>query len=152
MRDAEEALRIGDLEMARINYWGALRFDPLNTIARMRLGLTLKSQGKHYKALQEFSTVTNLAPDYGEAWKEKGIIEGLIARMIPADKRQKAKWLPDGYDSLKRATLLIPDDFDAWSSLGGMQKTCVVTSRMLKRCTPMLRKYQMAIRIHFLML
>jgi tetratricopeptide (TPR) repeat protein len=122
MRDAEEAIRIGDLEMARTNYWGALRFDPMNIIARMRLGLTLKRQGEHYQALQEFITVTKLAPDYGEAWKEKGIVEGLIARMIQANKRQKAKWLSDGYDSLKRATLLIPEDFDAWSSLGGMLK------------------------------
>ena len=122
MRDAEEAIRIGDLDMARTNYWGALRFDPLNIVARMRLGLTLKRQGEHYQALQEFITVTKLAPDYGEAWKEKGIVEGLVARMIPASKRQKAKWLSDGYDSLKRATLLIPEDFDAWSSLGGMIK------------------------------
>jgi tetratricopeptide (TPR) repeat protein len=122
MRDAEESVRLGDLDMARTNYWGALRFDPLNTIARMRLGLTLKRQGQHYEALQEFATITKLAPDYGEAWKEKGIIEGLIARMIPKKKRQEAKWLPDGYASLERATLLIPDDFDAWSSLGGILK------------------------------
>ncbi len=122
MRDAEEAIRLDDREMARNNYWGALRFDPLNIIARMRLALTLKHQGEHYEALQEFSTVTKLAPDYGEAWKEKGVIEGLIARMIPEGQRRKAKWLPDGYDSLKRATLLIPEDFDAWSSLGGIFK------------------------------
>jgi tetratricopeptide (TPR) repeat protein len=122
MRDAEEALRLGDLDLARTNYWGALRFDPLNTIARMRLGLTLKRRGQHYEALQEFAAITKLAPDYGEAWKEKGIVEGLIARMIPADKRQKTQWLPDGYASLNRATLLIPDDFDAWSSLGGILK------------------------------
>ena len=42
--------------------------------------------------------------------------------MIPADVRKKKAWLPDGYDSLKRATMLIPDDFDAWSSLGGVLK------------------------------
>ncbi len=122
MRDAEEAIRLGDLDMAQANYWGALRLDPMNIIPRMRLGLTLKHRGEHYKALDEFTTVTKLAPDYGEAWKEKGIVEGLIARMIPIDKREKTEWLPDGYESLHRATLLIPDDFDAWSSLGGMFK------------------------------
>ncbi len=120
MRDAEEALRLDDLDMARANYWGALRFDPLNIIARMRLGLILKRQGKHYEALEEFTTVTKLAPNYGEAWKEKGVIEGLIARIVPQGSRPK--WLPDGYDSLKRASLLIPDDFDVWSSLGGVLK------------------------------
>jgi len=122
MRDAEEAIRLGDLEMARTNYWGALRFDPLNIVARVRLGLTLKRQGKHFAALEEFATVTKLAPDYGEAWKEKGVVEGLVARMIPPDVRKKKAWLPDGCDSLKRATMLIPDDFDAWSSLGGVLK------------------------------
>lgn len=122
MRDAEEAVRLGDFDMARTNYWGALRFDPLNIIARMRLGLTLKQQGKHCAALEEFVTVTKLTPDYGEAWKEKGIVEGQIARRIPAEQRKKMQWLADGHDSLERSTLLIPEDFDAWSSLGGVLK------------------------------
>lgn len=120
MRDAEEAVRLGDLDMARTNYWGALRFDPLNIIARFRLGLILKRQGKYYQALEEFTTLTKLAPGYGEAWKEKGVIEGQIARMIPVEARKKTQWLSDGHDSLTRATLLIPGDFDAWSSLGGV--------------------------------
>jgi tetratricopeptide (TPR) repeat protein len=122
MHDGEEAIRLGDLEMARISYWSALRFDPLNIIARMRLALTLKSQGKHYEALGEFTMITKLDPNYGEPWREKGVAEGLIARMIPADQRAKASWLPDGHDALVRATLLIPDDFDAWASLGGQLK------------------------------
>lgn len=122
MRDAEEALRFGDLELARANYWGALRFDPLNIIARMRLGLVFKRQGRHYEALEEFTTVTKLAPTYGEAWKEKGVVEGRIARLIPPDKRNGARWLQDGYASLDRARMLIPEDFDVWSSLGGVLK------------------------------
>ena len=122
MRDGEEATRLGDLESARINYWSALRFDSLNIIARMRLALTFKRQGKHYEALGEFTMLTKLAPNYGEAWREKGIVEGLIARMIPANERSKAGWLPDGHDALERATLLIPEDFDAWTSLGGVLK------------------------------
>nr|AFI78482.1 hypothetical protein ws156A7_0003 [uncultured bacterium ws156A7] len=120
MRDAEEALRLGDLEQAKTNYWVVLRIDPLNTIARMRLGLVLKRMGKHNLALEEFTTVTKLAPDYGEAWKEKGVIEGQIARKIPAEDRPA--WLSDGHSSLERATMLIPDDFDAWASLGGVLK------------------------------
>ena len=122
MRDAEEAIRLDDLDMAKSNYWSALRLDPLNIIARMRLGLVLKQQGRHYEALGEFSMVTRVAPDYGEAWKEKGVAEGLIARKIPQDVREDNAWLPDGFDSLKRATLLIPEDFDAWSSWGGVLK------------------------------
>jgi hypothetical protein len=86
----------------------------------MRLGLALKREGKHYEALEEFITVTKLAPCYGEAWKEKGVVEGLIARKIP--KNSRPTWLSEGYDSLKRATMLIPEDFDVWSSLGGVLK------------------------------
>lgn len=122
MRDAEEAARLGDLELAKTNYWGALRFDPLNVIARMRLGLTLKHQGRHYDALEEFTTVVKLAPSYGEAWREKGVVEGLIARRIPSEARNDVPWLADGYESLRRATKLNPNDFDAWSSLGGVLK------------------------------
>src|SRR5262249_52589591 len=112
LRDAEEAVRMNDLEAARMYYWGALRFNPANLVARMRLGLVLKQQGQNQRALEEFITVTKLVPDYAEAWKEKGIAEGLIARNIPADKRPK--WLADGSESLRRATLLNPADFDAW--------------------------------------
>lgn len=122
MFDAEEATRLGDLDMAKTNYWGALRFDPLNILARMRLGLTLKQQGRSFEALEEFITITKLEPGYAEAWREKGVVEGLIARTIPSKERKKANWLPDGYDSLRRATRLNPNDFDAWSSLGGVLK------------------------------
>ncbi|EXI78210.1 MAG: putative O-linked N-acetylglucosamine transferase, SPINDLY family [Candidatus Accumulibacter appositus] len=121
MRDAEEAVRVNELESARIHYWAALRFDATNLLARMRLGLVLKQQGRNYEALEEFTTLSKLAPDYAEAWKEKGIAEGLIARMIPAEQRKKASWMPDGSTSLQRATRLNPNDFDAWASLGGVE-------------------------------
>ena len=58
----------------------------------MRLGLTFKRQGQHHTALEEFTMLTKLAPDYGEVWKEKGIVEGLIARLIPASERKRAGW------------------------------------------------------------
>jgi tetratricopeptide (TPR) repeat protein len=120
MRDAEDALRFSDLAQARMNYWGALRFDPTNLIARMRLGLILKREGRMQEALEEFVTLTRLAPTYAEAWKEKGVIEGLIARSFKTDKRPD--WLQDGFASLDRARHLNPDDFDTWSSLGGVLK------------------------------
>ena len=120
MQEAEEALRLGDLPGAQACYQGVLRFDALNVIARMRLGLTHKMAGRYQEALEEFTTLTRLAPGYGEAWKEKGVIEGLIARSIAAEKRPK--WLNDGSSSLQRAALLIPGDFDVWSSLGGVLK------------------------------
>lgn len=122
MRDGEEAIRINDLDAARTNFNGALRFSPLNIIARMKLGLVYKRLGQYYNALQEFSMITKVCQNYGEAWREKGVVEGMIARAIPEETRARMKWMPDGYDSLSKATLLIPHDFDVWSSLGGVLK------------------------------
>jgi tetratricopeptide (TPR) repeat protein len=132
MRDAEEALRLGDFGQAKFNYWVVLRLDPLNTIARMRLGHVLKKLGKYHDALEEFAILTHLAPDYGEAWKEKGVIEGQIARKIA--KNDRPRWLKDGYASLERATQLIPDDFDAWASLGGVLKNVREDPSAARKC------------------
>lgn len=120
IRDAEDALRFDDPAQARMHYWGALRLDPTNLIARMRLGLILKRMGLKHEALEEFVTLTRLAPSYAEAWKEKGVIEGQIARAFKVDK--PPGWLQDGFASLVRARHLNPDDFDTWSSLGGVLK------------------------------
>lgn len=120
LRGAEESLRLGDLDGARDNYWAALQQHPADPLTRMRLGLTLKQLGRLHDALDEFTTVTSLAPDYGEAWKEKGVVEGMIARKIPEEDRPN--WLHDGQASLERATQLIPNDFDAWASLAGVLK------------------------------
>ncbi|MEM9151480.1 MAG: hypothetical protein AAGB19_13640 [Cyanobacteria bacterium P01_F01_bin.3] len=119
LRDAEEAIFLCDRELAIQHYQGALRFDAENIVARMLLGLLLKEMGRYYEALEEFITVSRLRPDYGASWKEKGILQGLIARTIPSEARSQIGWLPDGYAALERATRLVPDDFDAWASLGG---------------------------------
>jgi tetratricopeptide (TPR) repeat protein len=120
LRSAEEALRLGDVELARDNYWAASQIQPADPLVRMRLGLTLKQLGRLHDALDEFTTVTRLSPEYGEAWKEKGVIEGMIARKI--DEGDRPRWLHDGQASLERATQLIPNDFDAWASLAGVLK------------------------------
>ena len=120
MRAAEDALRLNDLEQVQRNYSEAAQLRPADPLVRMRLGLTLKRLGRQHDALDEFTTVTKLSPDYAEAWKEKGVVEGLIARELPADARPS--WLHDGQASLERATELNPDDFDAWASLAGVMK------------------------------
>lgn len=121
LRDAGAAVLHKEWREASMLYWGALRLDPMNLMARMRLGLVLKEQeSRLFEALEEFITLTKLAPNYAEAWKEKGVIEGLIARSYKADKRPD--WVPDGAASLERAARLNPQDFDTWSSLGGVLK------------------------------
>jgi tetratricopeptide (TPR) repeat protein len=118
MQEAEEAHRIEDLSSARALYKVALRVNPNNIIARMRLGLTLKRMARHFDALAQFSYITQYASNYAEAWREKGVIESLINRLVPESKRPD--WLPSGEDSLRQATILNPQDFDAWASWGGV--------------------------------
>lgn len=114
---AEEALRTENWETAKTLYTVVLRHDPANAAVRMRLGLVLRKMGDSYAALEQFSCVTQFAPDYGEAWREKGVIESLIHRGFEANP---PAWMPDGQNSLKRAVEINPKDFDAWASWGGV--------------------------------
>ena len=118
LHEAEEALRMDDLMTAKAIYKVALRVDPANVVSRMRYGLVFKGLKRHFDALEQFSYLTQLVPDYPEAWREKGVIESLINRLVPPDKRPD--WLPSGETSLKQATTLNPQDFDAWASWGGV--------------------------------
>ncbi|MFT5445628.1 MAG: tetratricopeptide (TPR) repeat protein [Gammaproteobacteria bacterium] len=118
--EAEDAARSGNHELAIKCFWAAGKLEPTDVFIRMRLGVMLRKSGRMNEALEEFTTVTKLSPEWGEAWREKGVIEGIIARAIPAGKRPK--WLNDGQASLERATRINPDDFDAWASLGGVLK------------------------------
>jgi tetratricopeptide (TPR) repeat protein len=118
LSEAEEAVRTQDWETAKTLYTVVLRHDPSNVVVRMRLGLILKIIVQPYAALEQFSYITQLAPNYSEAWREKGVIESLIHRLIETDP--PPVWLPDGQSSFKRATDINPEDFDAWASWGGV--------------------------------
>lgn len=118
MQEAEEALRTDDLTTASVIYKTILRLDPDNVISRMRYGLISKKRAKHFDALEQFSYLTQLAPAYAEAWREKGVVESLIYRLVPPKKIPV--WLPSGEESLKQATNLNPQDFDAWATWGGV--------------------------------
>jgi tetratricopeptide (TPR) repeat protein len=118
LREAEEAVRTDDLATAKAIYKVVLRINPSNVVSRMRLGLILKKKKRHFDALEQFSFLCQLVPDYSEAWREKGVVESLIHRLIPKDKLQD--WLPNGEESLRKATTLNPYDFDAWASWGGV--------------------------------
>ena len=54
-----------------------IRINPANIVTRMRLGLILKSLKRHFEALEQFSFLNQLVPDYAEAWREKGLVESL---------------------------------------------------------------------------
>ena len=79
-----------------------------NALIHMRLGILLRDQGDLPGSVEQFTSATGLQPDYSDAWRERGIQEGRLTK--------NAK----GEESLRRAILLNPNDFDALASLGGI--------------------------------
>jgi tetratricopeptide (TPR) repeat protein len=59
--------------------------------------------------LEHCNTAVRLAPEWPDAWREKGIAEGKLK-------------MPEARASLERAVRLNPHDYDALSSLGGVLK------------------------------
>lgn len=118
MQKAQAAVTNRDWGVARTIYQIILMTDFKNLLARMKLGLVLKSEGALMDAHEEFAVLTKLYPDYGEAWREKGAIESLLIRDMA--KGNRATWSEHASASFERATSLLPTDADAWSTWGGL--------------------------------
>jgi tetratricopeptide (TPR) repeat protein len=116
---AENAVRGLDVATARARYAAATQLAPNDATIWLRLAIVEKDAGAWSVALEAARKATALAPDYGEAWRERGVAENQIWRRtkVARDVNQ-----PDGVASLKRATELNPKDFDAFASLGGALK------------------------------
>jgi tetratricopeptide (TPR) repeat protein len=113
-------------EIRRSNWTGAMDFyrqavaaDPNNPLPRMKLGILCRDRAIWDEALEQFTRVTAISPAYGEAWREKGIVENKIAQN--AKKPMDTDPAP-GESSLRRAVELNNRDFDAYASLGGVLK------------------------------
>ncbi|MEM7057568.1 MAG: hypothetical protein AAF557_08260 [Pseudomonadota bacterium] len=138
MQKAQLAMKNREWTVARTIYQVILMTDFDNLLARMKLGLVLKSEGALMDAYGEFSLLTKLYPEYGEAWREKGFIESLLIRdMTP---KNRANWSDYAVSSFDQATTLLPSDADAWSSWGGLL-------RRIGREADALEKYQKASQI-----
>ena len=119
LAQAENEIRKSNWTGAMEIYRQAITIEPNNPLARMKLGLLCRDREIWDEALEQFTRATAVAPDYGEAWREKGIVENKIA--------QSAKEAMDGDPapgeaSLRRAIELNDKDFDAYASLGGVLK------------------------------
>jgi len=114
LKNAENAIRLGDPTTAIAEYRTALEADPGNNLLHLRAGLLLKDQGRLKEALEHFNLAIQAAGNYAEAYREKGIAENKLY-----NKAQDKTGLPDGIAALKKAVELNPDDFDAHASLGG---------------------------------
>jgi Flp pilus assembly protein TadD len=116
---AENEIRKSDWIGAMDTYRQAIKIDPNNPLARMKLGLLCRDREIWDEALEQFTCATDVSPSYGEAWREKGIVENKIAQQ--AKEAMDADPAP-GEPSLRRATELNNKDFDAFASLGGILK------------------------------
>lgn len=111
LQSAENALRREDPANAIFSLRQAVRADPNDLLARVKLGVLLKEQGGQWEeALEHFEAATQAADGYADAWREKGIAQGKLGRTA------------EGERSLRKAINLNRGDFDALASLGGILK------------------------------
>ncbi len=117
LREAENALRVGDRARAVAAYTKAVAEDPGNNLLHLRRGLLLKDLGQWEAALDAFNQAVAMAPGYAEAHREKGIAENKLFH-----RAGRPGGMPDGLVALQRAAELNPGDYDAYASLGGALK------------------------------
>jgi tetratricopeptide (TPR) repeat protein len=119
LTQAENAIRNQDWPGAMDIYRNAVAADPNNPLPRMKLGLLCRDRGIWDEALEQFTGATAASPDYGAAWREKGIVENKLAQIA----KQPLETNPaPGEASLRRAIEINGKDFDAFASLGGVLK------------------------------
>lgn len=119
LAEAENEIRRPNWTDAMEIYRKAVAIEPSNPLPRMKLGLLCRDRGIWDEALEQFTRAIAGSPLYGEAWREKGIVENKIAQV----GRQSVDTTPaPGEASLRRAVELNNKDFDAFASLGGVLK------------------------------
>jgi tetratricopeptide (TPR) repeat protein len=147
-REAEKNPKLADIEPLLVEADNAIRHDdwlgavnklgmasaasPNNIMVHMKRGLIYRDHGRFREATRDFQAVIIKSPKYAEAYRERGIAENKIFM----DELKKRQWpltedhvhkletenIPSGETSLRKSIELAPDDFDAWSSLGGILK------------------------------
>jgi tetratricopeptide (TPR) repeat protein len=137
LHEAENAIRKRNVPAAIAKFKEAIAVERDDPKLYLKLGLLYKEQEKWQEALDALTKATNLADDYSDAFREKGIVENQVCR--------KANWSPDlttGEESLRKAVELNPEDYDAYASLGGVlkrQKRLEEALDMYKRATEVSR-------------
>jgi len=119
LTEAENAIRKLDWPGAMDIYRRAVAVNPANPLPRMKLGLLCRDREIWDEALEQLDGAIAASPLYGEAYREKGIVENKIAQIAkqPLDTDPAP-----GEVALRRAIELNDKDFDAYASLGGVLK------------------------------
>jgi tetratricopeptide (TPR) repeat protein len=127
LRDAEEALRNGDRATAIVKLTEAVKGDSGNALSHVKLGILLRDQGELDDAHRHFMQAIAIDPNFGEAHREKGVIESLWCRKSKSPDMAKSSEA-----ALERAIELNPRDFDALASLGGLFRRLGENARALE--------------------
>lgn len=106
--EAENAVRQFDRPTAIAKLRQALTVSGGNALVHMRLGILLRDQGDLPGSIEQFTSATELQPNYSDAWRERGIQEARLTKNAKGD------------EALRTAIRLNPNDFDALASLGGI--------------------------------
>jgi Flp pilus assembly protein TadD len=119
LAEAENEIRKPNWTGAMDLYRRAVAIEPTNPLPRMKLGILCRDREIWDEALDQFTRAVAASPVYGEAWREKGIVENKIAQNL---KQPMDTDPAPGEASLRRAIELNDKDFDALASLGGVLK------------------------------
>jgi tetratricopeptide (TPR) repeat protein len=114
LQEAEDHIRGQNWVAAADRYRKAAGREPDDAILRFKLGLMCKNAGRWPEALAHFDAALALDPDYGEAHRERGIVQNKLLH----DRDPNVT----GEAALRRAVALNPGDFHALASLGGVLK------------------------------
>ena len=137
LKNAENAVRDLNWTGAMEIYRSAVAVDPANPLPRMKLGLLCRDREVWDEALEQFTRASAISPDYGEAWREQGIVENKIAQIA---KQPMDTDPAPGEAALRRAIELNGKDFDAYASLGGVLKRA-------KRFPQALAAYEQSLKV-----
>ncbi len=119
---AENAVRADDLEAAAQHWKHAAELDPDNPLHELKASYWPKSQGNWDEAIGLLQSALAKEAKLGEGREESSYAEAYRELGIAQNKRDQEMFERAGEESLRKACHYGPDDFDAWSSLGGVLK------------------------------
>jgi tetratricopeptide (TPR) repeat protein len=106
LAQAENEIRKPNWTGAMEIYRQAISIDPNNPLPWMKLGILCRDREIWDEALEQFTRATAASPGYGEAWREKGIVENKIAQNTKEamDTRSTTNTFRDAVDYALRVT------------------------------------------------
>lgn len=117
LKEVENAIRQQNKPQAIRKYEEAIKIHASNATWHLEVGLLYKDSGNWQRAMEAFAQATHFSPAYSEAHRELGIAQNKLF-----EKRGCLEGMLTGEEALRTAIEIDDQDFDAYSSLGGVLK------------------------------